>query len=366
MHWKRIKLIAWLLAAAATLWCFNVCFMPPYEERETFVPPSRLFLNARFARKYELYMETPKPDVLILGNSRSMAALLPQVIEAEASLTVRSLAAGGGFFPFYRTVLTELIPDNLPRTLVLCLSPRDLQRDYRRYETRLALVRSSAYQLRKTPYSEPFHTVEQTLGDLHALVLPAFYYKTELLDRLRNRDLSGLWEFPMRSSQYFVRFEDFLRWHTQPLSLSELHNRFEEITPLLSREKKQEIYEKNFRGYRDRSLREVVLWDDPLADPERTMAFLASRDVRVIIAVLPAVMMEGSENNREFYTRFVKHLEHWRLKYSNVAAVLDINNKNDHAYMDPDLYTDLEHMTYDAAVKFSSDFAHLAPLNTSE
>ena len=111
---------------------------------------------------------------------------------------------------------------------------------------------------------------------------------------------------------------------------------------------------------------EVVLWDDPLADPERTMAFLASRDVRVIIAVLPAVMMEGSENNREFYTRFVKHLEHWRLKYSNVAAVLDINNNYDHAYKDPDLYTDLEHMTYDAAVKFSSDFAHLAPLNTSE
>ena len=336
---------------AAALWLLNVAFMPM--DSTPYVPPSELYYNRAWAIRYRRYRTTPHVDLLILGNSRAANGLDPEIIERETGLVTRSLAAGGGFFPFYEAVLTEMIPDHLPRTVLLGLSPRDLRdHTFRMERPKAALMNSPAFQM-KTPYAEPFNTIEKRLGDLYALVLPALYHRTEFVARLKRRDLSGLAELCPRIRAYFARFKAAARWWSGALPVEP--DRVETRPP----GDRRQAYESIFRTYRDRALdaNAPKIWAGADAPGDSLVRWLADEGVDVIIIVPPAVMMEGWENNRTFYRQFRRRLDDWADTYGNVRSVIDMNNNFDHPYLDWGLYIDLEHLTPEGASIVSSDLA---------
>ena len=168
----------------AVLWFISLLLIPIDTDVKMYVPPSELFLHEGFSCKYWYYKHRPAPDFLILGNSRTDAALIPEIIATELQrkcgqpVSVSSLSCGGGYFPFYNEILTKLLDaKQLPRCVIIGASPRDFNKhEDRRYTVAEFLRSSSGYNLKRVPYSEPFHTIEAKLADFSALLFPGFFF----------------------------------------------------------------------------------------------------------------------------------------------------------------------------------------------
>lgn len=416
-----MRKLSWLIGAAV-FWLVSLFLMPMDVDLNRYVPPSELFLNEAFSGKYWYYRHRPAPDFLILGNSRIDAALIPGIIAAELqhkygrSFRVSSLSTGGGYFPFYQEILTTLLDRNqLPRNIILGVSPRDFNRhESRRFSVAEFLKSSSGYNLRRIPYAEPFHTIEAKLADVSALILPGFFYSSRVGTQLfRQREslpdiavfrnfpriqaivnkwhkdalmmiptASGLaalagFPFPQRIRFYFGRFRTAFGWDPGRMGLVDPDgsNSAKVDYSVFAKRKSEALakqralfnpdqagspypdyrYGKDFKP-------EIDIWDDPAGAPEKTLKFLAKHNVGVYFVLPPAYVLEGWENN-EYFNDLLKHyLVDLQKRYPNVGQIIDINNNFDHPFLDPDMYYDMEHAMPDAAAVFSKRLVGLMDL----
>ena len=178
---RRLLLVAGVLAAIAAS---NILAL----RDEPFVPPSQFYFNASFSARLALAQATAS-DVLIFGNSRVRSGLSPQAVGAAASdagapqLRVRTLADAGGFPAFYDAAFDLVrLEVPLPRVVVVGVSPRDLDEgDRRKREPAADLIASSGYRLAHLPYNSVFASLERTLVDAVAALLPGLYERERVV-----------------------------------------------------------------------------------------------------------------------------------------------------------------------------------------
>ena len=178
---RRLLLVAGVLAAIAAS---NILAL----RDEPFVPPSQFYFTASFSARFAL-AQAAVSDVLIFGNSRVRSGLSPQAVGAAAAdagapqLRVRTLADAGGFPAFYDAAF-DLVRLNtpLPRAVILGVSPRDLDEgDRRKREPAADLIASSGYRLAHLPYNSVFASLERTLVDAVAALLPGLYERERVV-----------------------------------------------------------------------------------------------------------------------------------------------------------------------------------------
>lgn len=374
-----------LISIIGLIFWLNILTIP--DDRE-FIPPEHYYLSDLFSYKLWHYRNQPAPDILLMGNSRSNSGLDPAVIARTLSqklcapVTVGSLSIQGGFFPFYFEVVRTLIADRPPKMLVLGVSPRDFNSlEIRSEEVRIALASTSGHQLDGLPYHEPFLWMEKKFTDLYAAFLPGLYYRTHLkslffknysskseglLDRYQGQ-LRGM--IPMRAdwkhlfssqrlkqnfSLYLTSIAFFFHWRPDPTKHVEPNGSL--IIPAESQPQRQErliAQQEEFARFRkdERQLRHgdvsaaAKLADSESAAHMRFFEFLRQRGVDVYLVLLPAIKMEGYENNITFNTQLTTYLRSLPSRFSNIKGVIDINNAFQHPFMQFDYYSDLEHLS---------------------
>jgi hypothetical protein len=418
MKANKVKRKTFVVLGLGVLFVVNLLLMP-MDDSNSYMPASAFYYRYDFSIKYWHYQRRKRPpDMLVLGNSRADAAINPHVLADALSarlnrdLAVFSLASGGGYMPFYREVLMTLIPlDRLPGAVLLSVSPRDLNRyESRRYETLQVLQQSSGYRLACVPYAEPFHSIEAGIADLYALVLPGFFYRSKVKElitaaqsgpfnlpgkamlpgwnilndwygqvrRMGPRPMSewaplSQWGSRWRPKTYIANFQR--AWSWQPGSDAVVTDcgwlKREGIGPNSYPKRKaramalrtvwfaQDQTRSPYPNYRydTKPGEHIQIWDDQQGAPEQLFGFLAARKIKVVIVLVPAMLLEGWENNSVFQREMRAYLYGIQQRYPNVVQVLDLHNDFNHDFMDPVYYTEQEHMTPAAAGLLSRKIA---------
>jgi len=381
-----------IVGAILAVLAVNVAMMPPGR----FIPPSRFFVNSDFTYKYDFLLRRGRIDYLVLGNSRTRAAIDPAVFADslgktfDRDISAHTLAVGGGYFPFYNAVVRDLIPDNMPRAIVLGVSPRDFnQKESRRFKVFNAMRKSSGFRLGNTPYAEPARSVEQKLADLTAALLPAVYYRENslrmivpewLLNSVRpslgvtqSAFKSHLWQqlafatkdepiFPQSSDEAFDRLLSFPQRFRLGLNWSAEHqgeidaNGFEvrELEPEAARNERTALLKKKWqtmnsdgtvRKYRRSDFCDPYIGLDtgPGSAHRAFLDFVTGQSIPVYLVFLPAIWLEDCENNVAFNQQILGHLRDLEKEYDGSLRVIDLNNAFEHNFKDEGFYSDLEH-----------------------
>lgn len=364
------------------------------------VPPSAWFLNEEFSARLWEYRHKPQQDYLILGNSRSMDGIDPNTLAKTLSgakggpVSVHSLGVGGGFFPFYYEQVTGLIPDRLPKTVILGVSPRDFSRhDYRKNKVRDLLLKSSGYRLMREPYIRPVAWLEGWLTDLLAGLFPALQYRTRVAENLFEfkplptgvaglSELTGLllpsgatypslreWssgELAKTSvagllADYRARLKTI--WGARPAFGGEVDNngwtcrgRTTEEHRARAKAKHRDWLAGDHRKFRfsERCPQTYGLETRPGSAQRRFFDYLAERGVKLVLVLMPALKLEACENSQAVNVILKEYLETLPRDYPNILGTIDLNNNFNHPYSDPALYKDLEHLNCDGAALVSA------------
>lgn len=389
-----VRIISIFFVALVVLAAANILLVP----EGAFVPPTRLYLNERFSSQLALYRLRGSVDYLIAGNSRTRDGIDPAVLSEELSLaanrsvSVHNLGTGGGFFPFYEALFTELIDGALPRNVILGVSPRDFGPSRERAQEVLgALHRSSGYRLEHLPYKQPALSVEGRLSDLAAAVLPALYYRHNarraivpkgLIDYVRptpqieaSAIRNYLWKQLKFASGEIAAPWQWTRivangkalagrlgaaWSWSPTSDPAV-NEFgyyprrlespEELTQRIARQQEKwaglaasgAVEKYRYSDYCESRMR---IERGPNTSQQRLFDFLAERDVRLHLVMLPAIWLEGCENNIKYNKELVEYIRKDIMsKYKNVISFTDLNNNFSHEFSDIEFYRDLEHIS---------------------
>jgi hypothetical protein len=341
---------------------------PFFARDERFLVPSRMFHTEDWSVRYWDYLRSePRSSVLLLGNSRTLHGLRPWDVQAAleragVGLKVHSLATGGGFPPFYDLLVRRMIPkDKLPRAVILGLSPRDVNRLEGRAKRNLGyLTGSPAYQAR---FTDTLNRAEIALRDFYASALPLVYFKTELREMMfgyrslpwnsgsgtspalqrYSANLAKLWTFDVDGYLRSFAGKPIVDPDFSPDAKAKYR---EEIAEWLS----------SPRGGSKR-LEPVRSFEvDGRSDSElrRLLGTLEAWDIPVVLTVPPAIRLEDYENNLQVYEAFLESLAGLRRSRRNVLAVVDLNEKFDHEFLDASLYTDGEHATEEGSRLFSA------------
>ncbi|MBF0164933.1 MAG: hypothetical protein HQM01_10605, partial [Magnetococcales bacterium] len=316
---------------------------------EPFIPPSRMFLDPEFSYKWHHYTQRPQVDYLILGNSRSKP-LDPNTLAQELSqpgkppVTVHSLSVGGGYFPFYHELMNRLGADHPPKTLILSVSPRDFKWRHRLANSvREQLLNSSGHALRVIQYAAFFRWLEAKSADSIAATMPLLYYRQRVL-ALLVPDALRAWSQPRWESKqsywqqatwktvqnletpnsflphgpeawlrrlrgYPERLAALVDW--QPPA-GQLVDSVGALLPApLSPDEERQRAELKSQQWRDQQ----PIWEQTRLDPgcqqtfvledqrgqtlqRQFLAALQARGIRLFFVIVPAVRLEGCENNR--------------------------------------------------------------------
>jgi hypothetical protein len=382
-------------------------FLMPIEE---FIPPSQKILNDVFAYKYWYYEHKPQQDYLIMGNSRTHKGVNPDVFAQQMSkqsnnqVSAHSLSTGGGYFPFYHEVLTFLIKDHLPKNLILGVSPRDFNvLENRNNKVKNILQRSSGYQLKRIPYKDPFNSLEKYLTNLHSVILPALYYKTHLESLIFNTQsydltdsqsklgwLANRWfrqlqtmvpihlkipqadlSLSKRLKVYFDRFVYAFDWEPTKKHLANengalmwFYEKETEAQLLLKTMELQKEWEALRAEHGDRYRTSDYCKTHLQLDNRNTtlhmdlFRFLERKGVQVYLVLIPALYLEGCENNYAFNEQLITYLNTLKEQFPNIQEVIDLNQNFNHQFMDISHYEDVgEHLNQKSSTKVSEMIA---------
>jgi hypothetical protein len=380
-----------------------------------FIPPSHFYFDDAFSYRLYWSQQRPRIDLAILGNSRTRSGVDPRTLSEALSarlgrrIAAQSLAAVGGFFPFYLEVADELLarPDP-PGAILIGLSPRDLDgSDPRREVARETLIRSSAYGLARVPYAAPFRRLEAHAADLTAALAPALTGRSRVaaaltpgvlwpptdggrpnaLQRLFGLDLATREEaegaVPVdwataakRLASYGTRLGAALDWRPPPgeggvdpwggeapSQAETASERQLRIARLAARWEALQQHELAAWRNDPRCVDRHPLEDGPAAAPERFFRRVAESRVPVFIVLVPAMSLGECEDNLALNRRLVDYLHRLASRYPNIRGVIDLNNGFRHDFMRVEDYDDLEHMVPAAAAEVSQRLAAaIAPL----
>lgn len=386
---------------------------------DDFIPPSQMYLNKLFSYRLANYRDRGQVDFLLMGNSRTKP-LNPATLEKylgkqlHQSVTVHSLAVGGGYFPFYQLVFDALIADKPPKNLILAVSPRDFMRRHPRVNSiRNQLVGTSGYSLSQLPYAQPFGWLEAATADALATFFPILYYRNRGLSLLLPSKLHT-WAKPklgetqsalQKSTWKFLKnitprdqiapknFSDYLdrasRFPESALVLysGQLDRKAAPVDlwggnlllkiPGLERQEKldriqmawdEKIQAKTAAYRQGKGCKDVELFsssdDDTL--PVRFLTTLQTLETNIYFLIVPAMNLEGCENSLAIHEQLVKNLEKLTERFSHVKKVINLNNFFQHSYMDLKHYNDVgEHLTAKAGQQVTIELGQkLVPFMT--
>lgn len=377
---------------------------------EPFIPPSRMFLDPEFSYKYHHYTQRPQVDHLILGNSRSKP-LDPTTLSQSLSqpgkppVTVHSLAVGGGYFPFYHELMNRLIADRPPKTLILSVSPRDFKLRHRLANSiREQLLNSSGHALRVIQYAAFFRWLEAKSADALAATMPLLYYRQRVL-ALLIPDSLRTWSQPRWGSQQ--TYWQQAAWKTiqnleTPQSflpegpeawLRRLRGYPERLSALVDWQPPADALVDSFGGLlpapppspdaethraalKDKQWRDQQpIWEQARLDPDcqrefvledqrgqtlqrQFLADLQARGTRLFFVIVPAVRLEGCENNLVVQRQWLEQMAILRAEFPNLRGIIDLNRNFTHAYRNPESYGDVgEHLTLEAGRRVTRELA---------
>ncbi len=397
----------YLVATGMLVLSANLLLMP-VESSHEYVPPSKMFLEPSFAYRLFTYRTSTPADLVIAGNSRTGAGLDPDILAKDldpaGGYRAHNLAVGGGFFPFYELLFTELLEDDLPPRVILGISPRDFNRlDPRHPEVARALQASTGYQLERSPYFPPTRVMEGFLTDLHATLLPGFFYRSQWAgeetlppsrftrpkwmpwnlwsaldqyDREFRQNVRIRLPGPVsrdgttgRLGGYLGRFGALFGWRPPEgfLDLTRAGGSAVLLEPAEVSRARRERLDKEWAEYQrlrapgERFGSECVgraeLDDGPDNGHDRLLDYFDEQGTDLVVVLLPAMVLEGCENSLAFNHAVKGLLRRLQLHHRSLSAVIDINGDFDHQYMRPDLYSDLEHLTPEGARLVSVDVA---------
>ena len=390
----------------------NVAFIAP----GSFIPPAKFFLNERFSYKLHSYRALPTVDLLIMGNSRADCCLDPHIFAKilskswnRDSVSVHSLTTGGGYFPFYSELLTNILQDQPPKRLLLSISPRDFnQREGRSTKVQNRLLATSGYTLNAIPYAGLFHWLEGRLADSLAATFPFLYYRSRTLAALIPDALAS-WARPQRGNKkQFWRRSVWQAIGNLPLKESILPENMDEFQRRLASYPKRlktlggrqpdnnkivdsngwwQVPERisqplakrqaawNDFGYQEKRQkmrhgklceREFKLDERPEALHHPLLQYLEEKKVTVFLAQLPALWLEGCENNYAANEQLQKYLPKLKERYKNIAGIFDLNHNFAHSRLDLKHYTDLgEHMNRATGAEVSQELGRLIADSTT-
>ena len=326
------------------------------------VPPSRFIVNQGFSIKYQYYLEGRKPDVLIMGNSRHKAGIDPAVLsnvlsgETGKPLRVHSLSIGSGYFPWYHAAVTELLDGRLPKTLVLGVSPRDFNRwETRSNKVKDRLIHSSGYRLMNLRGLGFYTNAEAVVTDVLAILFPALFYRSRVEAMLvpdwlidyasptpgRDWDFwrSYVWQhikdlpyykkiWPSNWDDYFHRISAIPRqladiWSWRPSTSRGIRadgGRFPRKMAAEERKKELAEVEDRWRKVKETDFDKIRYGYDGMCShytidrrekgsQRNLFRFLEEKGVEVYLVMLPAIWLEGCENNRTVNEKVLAHLQ---------------------------------------------------------
>jgi hypothetical protein len=348
---------------------------------EIFVPPSRMFHTPDWSVRYwNLREASSPPDLLILGNSRIMYGLrakdLENTLRARLKLEARvhSLAAPGGYFPFYRTVFEKMLPkESVPRVLLFGLSPRDFMRFNDGAQGPNERLRNSpAYA---SAIADSMNRAETIVRDLYATALPMLYYKSEMRERVLGKEPFPKFTLSNWKAGFFRQLRHFQKLGEFDLAdylgvlgenLQGLESPIPATETLRSKNYLADWIDGRARFYAGPPP-PFELHEELGPDAQWIFDYLRDTGVRVVLFTLPAIRMEPTETHPVNYQRFLGKLELIRSRYENVEAVFDLNAQFGHAYQDPKYYFDAgEHATAEGAREFAERLGEkIAPIVAS-
>jgi hypothetical protein len=376
-------------------------------EDDAFIPPSRFFVSPEFSHRHYWYQQRPQIDAIVLGNSRTRSGIDPRVLSETLSsglgepVIVQSLASAGGFFPFYRTVIENVLRERRIKAVILGLSPRDLSFYDTRTETvHQKLVASSGYKLAHVPYFEPFRRLEAGIADLTAALVPALVKRNRvisalwpsslqlppegwpLLSEILGRDFENMqadgadalprdWDTVRRRlSGYPQRLPAMFNWRPRPgdESVDEWGSETS-ASPKTTTELQNHIASLEARwdairrgplnAWRHDAACSASFLIDPRPGSPQELFFqlLASQGVAVFIVIPPAISFGSCEDSLAINQQMLAYLQGVSERYANVRTVIDLNNGFRHDFMSLAYFSDLEHMNRTGAARVSQALA---------
>ena len=376
-------------------------------EDGAFIPPSQFFGSPEFSYRYYWYRQRPQVDAIILGNSRTRSGIDPSALSEALStrlgqpVIVQSLAAAGGYFPFYRDVVEEALRGRRVKAVVLGLSPRDLNLNHPQTEAvREKLVASSGYKLAHVPYFEPFRRLEALIADVTAALMPALANRDRVLSalwpfsshlapdgwtlvqKILNRDFETVrtqradalprdWQAVRRRlSNYPQRLSSTLNWRPRsgdgnvdewgsemsvpPTTPAELEEHTASLEAKWNALQRGQLNEWRFGAA---CSADFAIDTRPASPQERFFQLVASYGVSVFIVIPPAISFGNCEDSLAIHQQMVKYLQGVSARYSNVKTVIDLNHGFRHDFMSFGYFSDLEHMNRKGAAVVSRQLA---------
>ncbi|MBF0440168.1 MAG: hypothetical protein HQL93_13760 [Magnetococcales bacterium] len=365
-----------------------------------FIPPSKTYLEEQFSYKLFYYRQHPQVDYLIMGNSRSKPldpATLAQTLAEkmhQPTPVVHSLSVGGGYFPFYATVMNQLIVDHPPKNLILAISPRDFAYRHRLANSiRNKLYSSSGYTLQQIAYASMFQWLESKSADFLAATMPLLYYRNRGLGLLFPTSVRS-WAQPQREAHqtfwqksvwntienlesaeqilpanleswlqrirsYPKRIESLIHWSPTPGVETDSMGGILQPPPLSPEEENKRIqslaekWEPLRKSVEEERLNPACPQEFPLENQlgktiqRRFLAAMQEREIGVYFVIVPALRLEGCENSLAINHEWMNQLAMLQAEFSNVRGIIDMNHAFKHAYTDISHYVDAgEHLTF--------------------
>ncbi|MBF0214920.1 MAG: hypothetical protein HQM00_15390 [Magnetococcales bacterium] len=372
--------------------------------REPFIPPSKFYMDDDFSYRLFHYRNRSPIDYLIIGNSRSKPldpSVLQTILQEDGRqpVIVHSLSVGGGYFPFYQILMEQLIADRPPRTLLLSVSPRDFRKGYQKaYAIRDDLFNSSGYVLERLNYSSFFKWLEAKSTDFLAAAFPLLYYRNRIfsllfpnsvhkwaqpkLDQEQTFLQKTVWNsiknlplpedvLPMDGNDWIRRFQSYPQriaalfdW-TPTMDNGKMlsENRSKEIrgtlqestNPLTLREEQWRQYQPTLEMFRQdpACLSEFILEDQREETIQKQfLTDLQHRGIDVYFLIMPAMRLEGCENNIKVNQEWIKQMQFLQNQFPNILGIIDLNKLFRHSFSRIVDYGDQgEHLSVEAGVK---------------
>ncbi|OFZ51914.1 MAG: hypothetical protein A2381_01260 [Bdellovibrionales bacterium RIFOXYB1_FULL_37_110] len=369
--------------------------------------PSDFYVNNVVSAGVWHYRHSSPVDFLILGNSRAKDSLDPDIIEQvlnrdkEETINVQTISVGGGFFPFYYEFLNSVIRNNLPKSLILSISPRDFnKKEDRVQKVSNYLINSYGYKLDHKPYNVFFKLIEKKLTNIFAALFPLFFYETSLKNIFftRKSDLHflhqqyGLNKYIVSNLEYLItliptyhfKFEKpllhYIDFYFKGI-LNSIHpsipekesvrpDGFQIFPPVTSNELAKNTYENQIKWksllnsgtvtkYRNSPDCDSAIQLDTNENSQiiKTFDLLQENKVSIYIVQLPAIWLEGCENNLKFGKALSNYLITLKARYPNIISIIDLNKNFHHNFTDFSIYSDLEHLYPHKANLFSLPLA---------
>ena len=354
--------------------------------------PSEFLKDDEYSEKWGKFLARGGSDVIILGNSRARDALNPGVMEQvlkaalNRDISVHSLATTGGYFPLYLEIFRDVTRVSQVRTVVLAVSPRDVMESSIRGAASMrpyaAYVQSSGYQLAKLDYAEGAKKIESFLTDLTSLILPSFYFRSNVLTDLVSAHFDVSQEtargkisslansvieaeggvrndekfFPRSGSELVHRWGQHVARIKRFIGFGDTIERFDPFGFPIIEQPSRSI------DWRDESLKR---WRKLVATGEVERArngcpqavvqerekyrdtFLSeakANKIKIVLVLLPGLWLEPCENSIRVNQSVFSTLYQLQESREVVVELIDLNQGFTGRFNDPEKFKDLEHL----------------------